>query len=80
MTKRTRELIEEYQLSETQREQSLTVAKLEINNNWMFARKNKKKFNDLSFKKHPIVDGEQAIEVFDNGYGISVLKGKQLFL
>jgi len=79
MMKKTRELIEAYQLAGTQREQALVVAELEIDGNWMFEKGNKKKFKDLDFKKHPIVNGEQAIEVFKNGYGISVLKGKEIF-
>ena len=34
-----------------------------------------KRFNDLEFKPHPMGMGILAREDFDNGYGVSVVKG-----
>lgn len=33
-----------------------------------------KQFNDLQFKKHPIGQGIMSRMMFDNGYGVSVVK------
>jgi len=33
-----------------------------------------KTFYDLNFKQHPTGKGIQAIEMFDNGYGVSVVQ------
>jgi hypothetical protein len=33
-----------------------------------------KTFDDLSFKPHPVGNGTQGIQFFDNGYGISVVR------
>ena len=38
-----------------------------------------KTFNDLVFNQHPIKDGEQARLDFENGYGVSVLKGSAFY-
>jgi len=35
-----------------------------------------KTFNDLIFIKHANGDGVRAAEIFDNGYGVSVIKTK----
>jgi hypothetical protein len=33
-----------------------------------------KTFEDLKFRPHRMVDGVQSIMMFDNGYGVSVIK------
>ena len=33
-----------------------------------------KKFKDLVFKQHPNGRGIQAVSIFDNGYGVSVVR------
>lgn len=38
-----------------------------------------KTFEDLIFKSHPVWIGVQAIEHFENGYGVSVIKAEHSY-
>lgn len=38
-----------------------------------------KSFKDLEFKPHPVMSGLQAVMIFDNGYGVSVVRFKTMF-